>query len=228
MTGIVYVNDADTLFRLDIATQELGVVGQFQGCQGVNELAIDRFDNMFATTTGSLFAVDPADASCAWIGSGGEYPRALSFVPAGVLDPDKEVLVGYLDDAYLRIDETTGAITKIGELGGGFVASGDMVSLIGGKSYLTVTNASCNDCLAQIDPFTGGVIQVSRGLLFNKVWGLAYWGGVVYGFTSFGSAFRIDHIDDTPLMGILTVEVVKVPLGLAFWGAGSSTAAPLD
>jgi hypothetical protein len=58
-------------------------------------------------------------------------------------------------------------------------------------------------------------------LPYDQVWGLAYWGGVAYGFTSGGTLFQID------LPGVATtpIPIPNAPPGLAFWGAGSSTAA---
>ena len=41
-------------------------------------------------------------------------------VPKGTLDPSVEALVGYVGSQYIRIDTTTGAITNIGALTGGW------------------------------------------------------------------------------------------------------------
>jgi hypothetical protein len=56
---------------------------------------------------------------------------------------------------------------------------------------------------------------------FGQVWGLAYWGGVAYGFTSGGLLFQIalENAATSP------IPIPNAPPGLAFWGAGSSTAA---
>lgn len=214
----VYANSGAALFLLDPVTQAVSVVGDFKGCDKVVDLAVDATGRIFATTPAGLFRVDPGDATCTLIGGGGvEYPNSLSFVPAGTVDPAVEALVGFRDAAYVRIDETTGAVTPIGALAADFTSSGDLVTLPDGRTYLTVKGGGCNDCIAQVDPKTGNIIEAVGKIGTPDVWGLAYWGGVAYGFTKAGGVLQIDLSSG-----------VGAPLawpGFPFWGAGSSTAA---
>ena len=53
-----------------------------------------------------------------------------------------------------------GAITTVGAIGGGYTSSGDIVSVEGGGTYLTVKGGpnACNDCSIQVDPKTGSFL----------------------------------------------------------------------
>jgi hypothetical protein len=152
----VWGHSPDTLYKVDPTTKAVTVIGQFQGCTNVIDLALDKMSNMYVTTQDALYSIDKTTATCTHI-SDGNYPNSLSFVPAGTLDPSAEALVGYVGDTYVRIDTTSGNVTNVGSLsaGSGVVSSGDIVSVIGGPSYLTVTggsNCSSNDCLIEVDP----------------------------------------------------------------------------
>lgn len=50
---------------------------------------------------------------------------------------------------------------------------------------------------------------------------LAFWGGVAYGFDDSGLLFQIELTTTT------LIAMPGAPAGLSFWGAGSTTAAPL-
>ena len=135
------------------------------------------------------------------------------------------MLVAYLGSDYIRIDVTTGAITTIGAIGGGLSSSGDIVSVEGGGTYLTVEGPNCDDCLIQVNPADGGLQRNWGELGFPNVWGLAYWGGVAYGFDDNGSAFSIEFGSST--VTTTPIAFPGAPPGLRFWGAGSTTVAPI-
>src|ERR1019366_8152695 len=114
----------------------------------------DKAGNLYGTTFSGLYAIDKTTAACKLIASC-SYPNSLSFVPAGTIDPVKETLVGYLGDTYVKIDLVTGQVTNVGSLGNGYASSGDIVSVIGADTYLTVNGNGCGDCLVQVNPTTG-------------------------------------------------------------------------
>lgn len=234
-TAEVYAHSPDTLYRLDPLTKETKAVGKFGGCKDqVIDLAIDKTGQVFVTTFTSLERVDPVTAKCTLIAGGttGSFPNSLSFVPAGTVSPTEETLVGYQTsaggDAYVRIDTKTGKITSLpGGLPDGYASSGDIVSVIGGGTYLTIKGPSgqygnCADCLVEVDPKTGNVVKKIAPLKFGSVFGLAFWAGVTYGFTSQGQLFSVD------LKTVTATELTipNKPAGLKFWGAGSTTCAP--
>lgn len=223
----VFGHSSSTLYRLDPVTKEVTTVGVFSGCNGsVVDIALDKDGQMVGTTFGGLFKIDKTTAECTLI-KVGSYPNSLSFVPAGTLDPDVEALVGFEGSTYVRIFPDTGESVEIGKLGGGYFSSGDVVSVIGGGTYLTVVggpNDSCSDCLIEVDPKTGAFVKNVGELASSSVWGLAFWGGSAYGFDAWGKLFQIDlttgATTDIPIPG--------APANLTFYGAGSSTSAPLE
>jgi hypothetical protein len=223
----VFGHSAVTLYRLDPVTKQVTVVGDFDGCfgEGVIDIALDRYGSMIGTVVGGLYHIDKSTAKCALIKSG-DYPNSLSFVPKGTVDPEVEALVGFEGSDYVRIFPDTGVKQKIGTLDGGYVSSGDVVSVIGGGTYLTVFGGpeGCGDCLLEVDPTTGAVVKNLGPLPYGTVYGLAFWGGSVYGFDAGGALFQID------LASVTTTEI-PIPgatADLSFYGAGSTTSAPLE
>jgi hypothetical protein len=221
----VWGQSPDTLYKLDPTNNAVTTVGKFKGCDGgVIDIALDKDSNLYGTATGSLFHIDKVTAQCTLI-AGGSYPNSLSFVPAGTVDPNKEALVGYLGAQYIRIDTVTGKVIPIGQLSGGYSSSGDVVS-VKGKTFLTANGASCNgDCLLEIDPKTGDLIKNWGDVGYNAVFGLAFWAGKAYGFTDPGELFEISFT-----MNGITSKKISIPGNpqLQFWGAGSTTSAPVD
>lgn len=224
--SLVYAHSADTLYRLDPTTTQIAVVGPFSGgCTSVIDLAIDSMSNAYVTTFTDLWKLDLSTAACTHISSG-NYPNSLSFVPKGTLDPNVEALVGYQGSTYIRIDTTSGAVTNVGALTNGYSSSGDIVSVINGGTFLTVKGgpSSCGDCLLQVNPKTGDLIQDYGDIKHSDVFGLAFWAGTAYGFDDAGVLFSIGWTN-----GALTTADIPFPNpppNLSFWGAGSTTAAP--
>lgn len=219
----VFAHSADTLYRLDPDTKGVTTVGDFKGCSSVVDLAIDKDGVMFATTFDGLYRIDPKTAACSQVATG-SYPNSLSFVPKGTLDPNEEALVGYVGSDYVRIDKTTGTVTTVGSLGkGDYQSSGDIVSAIGGGTYLTVKGGDCADCIVEVEPKTGAMKSMIGHLDHQSVFGLAFWGGVAYGFDDSGMLFQIDLTTAKTTL----IPMPGAPAGVSFWGAGSTTAAPL-
>jgi hypothetical protein len=227
----VFAHSFDTLYKLNPVTKVVTLVGLFQGCQAdvnaVIDLALDKDGNMFVTTFGGFYKVDKTTAVCTHIADGSTYPNSLSFVPKGTLDPNAEALVGYEGADYVRIDTTTGVITtvKSGALTAGYFSSGDVVSVIGGGTYLTVQGGTpyCNDCIVEVDPSTGAMVKMIGPVGHADVYGLAFWGGSAYGFDDTGHLFQIDLTNGTPT----DIPIPGAPPNLTWFGAGSTTSAPL-
>jgi hypothetical protein len=222
----VFGQSSDTLYKLDPLTKAVTVVGAFQGCGGVIDIALDKDSNMYATTYDGFYGVDRTTAICTPIASGTSYPNSLSFVPAGTLDPNVEALVGYQGAQYIRIDPKTGAISNVGtSIGMGYSSSGDIVSVKGGGTYLTVIGTGCpTDCLLEVDPSTGSFLKNWGPTGHSNVWGLAFWAGAVYGFDSKGELFEVDF--NGGAIQVTSIPIPSAPASLSFEGAGSTTSAP--
>jgi hypothetical protein len=227
-TAVVFAESPDTLYSLDPVTNAITAIGAFSGCTYVLDIALDKDSNMYATTLDGLYTIDTKTATCTLVASGSSYPNSLSFVPAGTLDPMNEALVGYVGDTYVRIDTKSGAITMLGSIGQSYSSSGDIVSVKGGGTYLTVKDGpmgTCDDCLIQVDPSTGAFLLYWGPINHTNVFGLAFWGGAVYGFDTAGEVIEIKF--DGLAMQITTVPDPSAPSGLMWYGAGSTTSAPL-
>lgn len=235
----VYGHSAGSLYRLDPETKEVTVVGPFSGCDtGVIDIALDKDSNIYGTTRpetppgggdqtpGGLWRIDKNTATCTLV-TRGDYPNSLSFVPQGTLDAQKEALVGYFGRDYVRIDTTTGSVTTVraSALPDGLESSGDIVSVIDGPTYLTVRGTpGCEDfdCVVSVDPVTGAALGNLGSSGYDSVFGVAFWAGSLYGFTSAGELFEF-YLDEGG--GIVTTPIDTTG-GLEFYGAGSTTAAP--
>jgi len=225
--AIVYGHTPDTLYSYDVTTSTVTLVGAFTSCtQGttaqVIDLAIDSHMNAYVTTFDGFYSLDLQTAACTLI-KAGAYPNSLSFVPVGTLDPNLEALVGYFGNSYVRVNAGTGVTSVVGTLSGGYMSSGDIVSVEGGGSFLTVTGNGCGDCLLQVDPKTGDMIQNYGALPHGSVYGLGYWAGTLFGFDANGDVFSIGGGGDA---GLVTSDITIGDGGITWWGAGSTTIAP--
>lgn len=216
----VFGHSASELYRLDPDTKAVTLVGPFTGCSSVIDIALDKDSNIIGSTSGGLYRIDKTNAACTEITLGG-FPNSLSFIPAGTLDPSVEALVGYSGSQYVRIDPVSGDITNIGSLGAGYSSSGDIVSVKDGGTYLTVVGADCpTDCLVEVNPMTGAMIQNWGPVGYTATYGIAFWAGTVYGFSESGNLFELTFDNN-----VMTSTLIASP-GTAFWGAGSTTSAP--
>jgi hypothetical protein len=223
----VYGHSATTLYKLEPATKAVTVVGNFKQCEPIIDIALDEKSTLYAVSDNTLYTVDKNTATCTRLHSG-KYPNSLSFVPKGTVDANEEALVGYNGGDYIRIDVNDGSTTVLGKLGGSLISSGDIVSVKGGKTFLTVkggSNCSTTDCLVEVDPEKGTLIKNWGSIEHKKVFGLSFWGGLVYGFDEQGNLFEVTFGSNKIVT--TTIPIPQKPSGLSFWGAGSSTSAPL-
>ena len=153
----VYGHSPNVFYKLDPLTNSMTEIGPFQGCSNVIDIAINKEHQIYGTTFGGLFAIDKNTAKCTKIADG-SYPNSLPFVPEGTVDATSEALVGYQGATYVRISTTDGSVTTIGSIGSGLSSSGDIVSVIGGGTYLTVTGSGCGDCIIEVDPSNGALV----------------------------------------------------------------------
>jgi hypothetical protein len=252
----VFAHSADTLYLLDPLTKQVSRVGTFDCLAATNppasmfDIAIDKDGQMTGSAAvplaagglgGELVSIDKSTAHCAMLSStDGLPPSSLTYVPAGTVLPDREALVGYDQDTYLLIDPGNGTMMPIGMLnnaqsgGTHWVSSGDIVSIINGGTYLTVTGAaSGGDRIVEVDPSTGALIRVIGDIGVEAILGLGYWGGVAYGFSGDGAAGPLNmpgHLFQIDLAhgGAATdIPIPQAPPDLSFFGAGTTTSAPI-
>lgn len=247
----VFGHSGDTLYKLDADTKQVTVIGKLTGCDGsLLDLAIDKDSNAVGVTATAMYKINLTSGACTQIGANGApYPTSLTFVPAGTRNATREALVGYggqtpgvkgSDTYYIEYDPSNGNEVWRGTtpaLPDGLISSGDIVSLINGPSYLTVKGTykngsktvTCDDCIVQVNPATGAVVKNFGPFQYSGVFGVAFWGGVVYGFDKAGDLFSIKFpTNGGTTLTVTDIAIPNAPAGLSFFGAGSTTAAPLD
>jgi len=243
--GEVYAHSELTLYRFNPVAGDFVTVGQFTclnsdgGVAEMLDIAIDRAGNMVGTAAmsehasivGRLVSIDKATAACTVLKTG-SYPNSLAFVPVGTVLPDREALVGYVNDSYVMINPDTGLVSSIGNLNAIgaatlWMSSGDIVSIVGGGTYLTiiprnsVTADPQGDRIAEVDPTTGAIKRVIGATGTTGLYGLGYWGGIAYGFSNAGLLVKID-------LGTGAGTPIPITAGPpSFYGAGTTTIAPI-
>jgi hypothetical protein len=244
--GEVYAHSELTLYRFDPVAGDFVTVGEFgclKGGDGVAlmlDIAIDRAGNMVGTAAmsehavinGRLVSIDKITGACTVLKTG-SYPNSLAFVPVGTVLPDREALVGYVNDSYVQINPDTGLVSTIGNLNAvaaanPWMSSGDIVSIVGGGTYVTivpkgsVTADPDGDRIAEVNPATGTIIRVIGATGATGLFGLGYWGGIAYGFSSSSLLVKIDLQSG----GGTPVPISGAPAA-GFYGAGTTTVAPI-
>ena len=217
----VYGHTVSTLYRLDPVTKAFAVVGPLTGCLNMADIAVDR-DGKIVGVGSALYAIDPATGACTTLALGVQ-PFTLSFVPAGTVDSTEEALVAYVGADYYRVNRTTGALTLI-TLSAiyPYYPSGDVVSVEGGGTYVSVTGLGCGDCLLEVSPVDGTIVKELGSIGQSQVFGLGEWSGKVYAFAGNGETYELT-------IGASSVTSTLIPYAnkpTSWIGGGSSTRAP--
>ncbi len=223
----VYAHTASTLYKVDPDTLAITQIGDFQWPSSVfsdqmTDIAIDKNGKMLGVSFGSVYEVDPATAKTTLLSNNlsGTF-NGLSFVPATQLgQTGDDILVGTenSDGKVFRIDPMTGAATQVGDMGGTFASSGDLVAVAGFGTVQTVMGPA-NDRLARLAPQTFAATAIGTDTGYGQIWGVAFWKGKVYGFTNSGDFLLID-----PNTG--AAQLVSHN-GVGWWGAAVTTLAPV-
>ena len=220
----IYAHTATTLYRVDPDTYAVTMVGDFDFSLGeqMTDLAIDQTGQLIGVSFGAVYRVDPTNAHCTQLSSSlARMFNGLSFVPAaaiGMTGPD--VLIGTETGSgtVYRIDPMTGTVMTIGDMGGSYTSSGDVVSVANFGTVQTVPGAT-HDVLVRLAPGSFAATPIGTDTGFDMIWGLGYWKGKVFGFTDGGQLITID-----PTTGAGTVVASGGP---DWWGAAVTTTAPV-
>lgn len=228
--GSLYAHSAEVLWRLDLGTGQFTEVGTFafdKNEGSVTDLALDKTAKLYATTHDDLFECSTVDAACTWLAALPGTYFGLSFVPAGTIDPTNETLVGIEDDgtwSSITFANGKATIKSLGKYGNNWMSSGDMFSVEGIGTYATLKGKGSFDTLAKVNPKTGKIEQIIGGEAktgVKSLFGLAWWQGVTYGFSSDGNVYDLDLTT-----GVATkISTIAVPPNTKWWGAGVSTRA---
>jgi hypothetical protein len=224
--GVVWGNSPDALYRIDPITFEATRVGTFDcvtvvdpddSSAGMLDIAVDEDGNMVGWGSilesdqgHGLFTIDPATAHCTPVQihpEGGAVPRmaGLSFVPASLLGASEGGLFSYdYGGGYFRVDRDTGDVEQVG-VASIASKSPDLVSIEGDGTYVFDDDGQ----LARIDGANGDFLEVVGGSCVDCAWGMAYWGGRVFGFAIDGSVTLVDSETGATESVTLTGDVIE-------------------
>jgi hypothetical protein len=235
MPSRVYAHSGTMLYRIDTMTMGAIPVGPFTNLstQSMTDIAVDKNERMVGVTLDKIFEIDEATGNSTFLAdfTGSDNLTSLSFVPANPAQPDgPEMLVAATDSgAVIRIDVTgqTATSTVIGDYGQhqgmDIISSGDIVYVKDFGIVATVDVGNANDYLATINPTTWAATIIGTGTGYDKIFGVAFWAGTIYGFVdggaSAGSMVRIDR--QTGAATLLQGGAIR------WYGAGVTTVAPL-
>lgn len=237
-TSRVFAHSGGMLYRMNNKTLAAVQIGPLTGLgsQNLLDLAIDKDDRLVGITRDRLFSLDANTGSATLIralGASAQDLTSLSFVPQSLSDPTSpDILVSANDMGQVfRIDPATGTATQIGSYGtaaGGMIkSSGDLFGVRGFGIFATVDiGDDTEDYLARIDPDNNWkATPIGTGTGFDKIFGIGYWSGKIYGFVDNGfevGGGKLIQIDPNTGAGTqLSTDQVR------WFGAGVATDAPV-
>ncbi len=225
--GQLYAETPDELYRLDLATKAFTKVGKFTFNKNpgeVTDIALDQGGALYAITNDDLFTCTVEAAKCTWLAALPEIFNGMTFVPKGTVSPTADTLIGISQDGDWTQITITGnkvSLKKLGTYGNGWLSSGDAFSVEGIGTYATLKGKGNSDSLASIDPKNGKILKVIGETGAKGLYGLAWWSGVFYGFSSDGNVYVLDVTTGKASV----VSGIQAPKGVKWWGAGVSTRA---
>ncbi|MBI2375368.1 MAG: hypothetical protein HYV07_15340 [Deltaproteobacteria bacterium] len=186
----IYVHTGAILYSYDPETNTTTPVGAFRDDTGPVEnmvdMAIDREGQMYGgTLEKKVVRIDPRTARVQPLFDFDDILHGMTFVSDGSL-----VIAG---QRVTLVDPQSGRVNSELVPGSDWVTSGDVVGLPDGKLYWTVKGAGAGapDDLVRIDPTTGDAARLgSAGV--EKIFGLGYARGSLYGFSSGGRVVVLD------------------------------------
>ena len=235
-TSRVYAHSGATLYQMNSLTLATTTIGNMTGLgtQSLTDLAIDKNDRMVGITLDKLYDVDSTNGATTLIkdlSQAGNGFTSLSFVPKDLNDPasDDILVTATSTGDVFQIDPATGDTNLLGNYGttaaGQIRSSGDLFGVRGVGIYATVDvgDTPGNDFLAKIDPATWKATPIGVGTGFDRIFGLGFWGGKIYGFVDLmdqgGQMIQIDI--NTGAGTLLSSSDVR------WFGAGVATDAPI-
>ena len=237
-TSRVFAHSGGMLYRMNNKTLAADPIGPLTGLgsQNLLDLAIDKDDKLVGITRDKLFAINQTTGATTLIralGTSAQDLTSLSYVPQSLADPSSpDILISANDTgAVFRIDASTGTATQIGSYGstaaGVIKSSGDLFGVRGFGIFATVDiGTDAQDYLARIDPDNNWkATPLGTGTGFDKIFGLGYWGGKIYGFVDNGfevGGGKMIQIDpNTGAAILLSSDQIR------WFGAGVATDAPV-
>ncbi len=203
-TEPIYINEGDRLWSWD-PEGELVEIGAFTDVTAMTDIAIDPDGALWGCTFDSLYRIDPLTAQTSFVAALPEALHGLTFVSDGRM-------VGAGAGVWL-VNTSTGRFERTLVEPGTYTTSGDIVGLPDGLLYWTVwaVDRGDPDRLVVVDPDGGMGIRGETEV--DRVFGLGYAYGDLYGFTDAG-----DWVEINANLGGLTRQG-PLPGNTGWWGA---------
>jgi hypothetical protein len=218
----VYAHTADTLYAMDVKLYKLEKIGDFQwpddgATHKMTDIGIDSYGVLYGTSYEYLYVCHPQTAECRLVAKLPSAFNGLTMVPAPLIDPQVDVLVGVSEEGgWYRLDVAEGELTatKLGGYGSAYASAGDAYSITGVGTFAAVHKDGADDnFLVSVNPATGHV-EADIGPItgYEGIFGLAGWTD---------KAFAFDKTGDVVLINTNTAEVkVLHETEISWWGAG--------
>jgi hypothetical protein len=204
--GTIYANTSDALYRVDPVTFAVTKVGNFNAGDQMTDVAVTPAGAVYGVSFTALYSINKTTGKATFVASvGGNGNNSLTFLPSGDLQAADS------NGDVKRINPATGAVTNVGNYGGNMGGSGDLVAIASGQMFATATGSN-TDLLVKVAANGAATVVGQTGQ--SSVWGLAYAGSRVVGFTTGGQILKID-----PATG---QSQLLANTGVPFWGAGQS------
>lgn len=237
--ALVYAHSDTTLYAVDPRANppRFSRIADFTFPRGtmvadMTDIAVDADGTITGTAGDAVWRIDARTAACTPVVTLPErrFFVGLTWVPRGVVEDGREVLVGATTDGALwRIDLSSGRATMMFTLprasGQAWTISGDLVSIDGDATYITLrrdgASSTSPDVLGVVD-FRGRGLRIvnAEGVGFSRVFGLGYWRQTLYGFTRTGEFITINTRTGAG-------RRVSMPT-MQFSGAGVTTIASIE
>jgi hypothetical protein len=229
---LVYAHSDTILYTIDLATQNLVTIGDFNAPPPsggnspdvITDLAVAPSGTIYVISNTSLYTADPTDAHVTRVGSlanCGQKGVALTTTSDGRL------WMGDFMGSICEIDisQTPPVVRAPVTMSGGMALAGDMVGIgdgtVFGTAYQLNQSSTQNDnLLVTIDVATGAVATVGPSG-YPKLFGASFQENKVFAFTHDGTG-RVVTIDPTTGVGTMfgTFMDPSTSHGISFAGAG--------
>lgn len=210
-TLVALVSTADALYRVAPGSLDVTRLGAFSFPDGapdrITDIAVDRRGRMWATGFEAIYAVDPRTLACTLLARHpGHQLNALAVVTSAMWTRQREVpdlliaAEAHTSAVYL-VDGTTGALTEIGDLGGGLVSSGDLTWAPGVGAIMVTTDRAGYEGISRLAPDTFAATPIGAGWSFQRVRALTLLPDGVYGADEAGDLLAIDTATGAARLG---------------------------
>jgi len=186
----------------------------------MTDIGIDRYGVLYGTSFEYLYTCHPQTVECHLVAKLPGAFNGLTMVPAGLIDPSRDVLVGISEEGgWYRLDVADGELTatKLGAYGNQYASAGDAYSIAGVGTFAAVhKDGVWDNYLVSVDPATGKVLQDIGPITgYVGIFGLAGWTEKAFAFDKTGAVAVIDT-------ATATVNVIH-ETEISWWGAGVAT-----